>query len=285
MDSPLGDFLRARRAEIRPEEVGIRTLSVRRVQGLRRDEVAQLAGISTEYYLRLERGRGHHPSDQVLRALARALRLDAGGLEYMTRLVRIQSGSLRPTEPPELRDAIESNLASLMGQWTSTPAYFTDRNMRVVFRNDLAEAILPGSVSAGSNLVLKVFSRDWRSSDLDWEKSARRFVSALRFYGDPHDPMLQDIVGLLSMRVPEFRRLWAAHEAAPLSAGTLRLDVAGFGHVEFTQQCLSLTGDENHVLTVLHAEPGSTAADAVRMLRAAQPASGSHSLADLQRTA
>jgi len=90
--SPLGDYLRARRALLKPEDVGLKSMNVRRVEGLRRDEVAQLAGISQEYYLRLEQGRDRQPSTQVIEALGRALRLDGAGLEYLRRLARVASG-------------------------------------------------------------------------------------------------------------------------------------------------------------------------------------------------
>jgi transcriptional regulator with XRE-family HTH domain len=255
----------------------MRTMPGRRVQGLRRDEVAQLAGISPEYYLRLEQGRGHQPSEQVLRSLARALHLNEGALSYMVRLVRIQSGSFRPVEHSRLLGAVEASLAKLLANWSTTPAFLTDRNQTVVMSNGLADVIVPGAMRPGSNLVLNVFGGDWRVADLGWEASARRFVSALRFYGDPHSTGFQDIVGLLSMRDGDFQRLWAAHEAAPLDRSELRLDIAGFGRVEFAVQCLTMTGDEDHVLTVLLPEPGSIAADAIKALRIAQ-ASGSADL-------
>jgi len=284
VDSPLGDYLRARRAGLRPEDVGIRSISSRRVEGLRRDEVAQLAGISPEYYLRLEQGRGHQPSHQVLRSLARALRLEDGAVLYMARLIRIESGE-PPREDPPLAAMTESSLGKMMGQWKSTPAYLTDRNQKMILCNDLAKSILPGSLRDGANLVLQVFGTEWRSQDRDWEATAQGVVATLRFYGDPGDPAFRDLVGLLSMRDPDFRRIWATHDASESGGGQLQLDVAGVGHVDFTQQRLRLAGDENHLLTVLHARPGSVAAEVIRSLTGAEAVDVSLSARDGQETA
>ncbi|MCS5718133.1 helix-turn-helix transcriptional regulator [Herbiconiux sp. CPCC 205763] len=269
VNSPLGEYLRARRAAVRPEDVGLTTMPGRRVEGLRREEVAELAGISPEYYLRLEQGRGHQPSDQVLRSLARALMLDAAAVRYMTRLVSLQSGARRASRTAKLPEAVRAGFSGLLDQWSSTPAYLTDRNQSLIAFNDLARAILPGAWRPGANLVLQIFSDDWRASDRDWEASANRAVSALRFYGDPGDPVFRDIVGLLSMRDPDFRRMWAIHEAAPLVSGELHLDVGRFGRVSFDQQSLTPAGDENHIVTILHAAPGSVSADAIRSLKVA----------------
>ena len=267
VDSPLGEYLRARRASLRPEDVGLRSMSGRRVEGLRRDEVAQLAGISPEYYLRIEQGRGHQPSDQVLRSLARALKLDSNAIHYMSRLVGIESGSPRTVEPQQ--HVVEASLGPMIGQWSTTPAFVVDRNQTVVLVNDLARAILPGDLDTGTNVVLKIFSRDWRACDLDWETTANRFLAALRFHADPFDARFHDILGLLSMRDADFRRIWAAHVASPLDAGALHLDVAGYGRVDFSLRSLRPAGDENHLLTVLHAEEGSASADLVKSLRVA----------------
>ncbi|WP_084361331.1 helix-turn-helix transcriptional regulator [Herbiconiux solani] len=273
VDSPLGEYLRVRRASLRPEDVGLRSMSGRRVEGLRRDEVAQLAGISPEYYLRIEQGRGHQPSDQVLRSLARALKLDANAIQYMTRLIGIQSGVQRAAESQHL---IQASLGPMIDQWSTMPAFVTDKNQTVVLVNELAKAILPGGIDLGTSLVLKIFSRDWRASDVDWETTAHRALAALRFHADPSDLHFQDIIGLLSMRDEDFRRIWAAHAATPMDTSELHLDVAGFGRVEFSLQSLRPAGDENHLLTVLHAEAESAAADMVKSLRVAHASTNTH---------
>lgn len=266
MDTPLGGYLRARRARLVPEDVGLTSGTGRRVVGLRRDEVAQLAGISPEYYLRIEQGRGHQPSDQVLRSLARALNLDSYALQYMVRLARLEA---HPLTDAERRFAPISDHAPkrIVARWETVPAYITDRNQVIVAHNDLAAAVLPGGVARGENLVLRVFGDDWRESDLLWRDTATRAVSSLRFSGSPHDAYFQDLVGVLAMRDADFRELWALHDASPVPAAELRLHTDRFGPVSFVQHAMRPAGDDEHLLTILHAEPGSAGA---RLLAAAR---------------
>jgi len=269
--SPLGDYLRARRAALQPSDVGFSDLPGRRVEGLRRDEVARLAGISQEYYLRLEQGRDRHPSDHILQALAQALRLSNNAVKYMQRLVAIQTGGARFTDPNNVTSAIDRSMKGLLGQWAQTPAYITDRNQTVVASNRLSTSLLPGMLEPGMNLPVVVFGSRWRSVDRNWEETARTTAAELRFNSDPEDKELQHIVGLLSLRDPDFRRLWARHEAHPQYVGMAMLTLPGFGQVDFTRQALLVPDHRRHVLTVLHAEPHTVAADAIRSLRATQP--------------
>lgn len=264
--SPLGEYLRARRASLRPEDVGLVSMGQRRVEGLRRDEVAQLSGVSEDYYLRIEQGRDRQPSDQVLFALARALKLDFTAVQYMKRLVSMQSGGPDLREPRQVSDAVDKVLRSLLTQWASTPAYIRDRNHTVLMANQLASSLFPG-VEQGTNLPILVFSDEWRVVDTQWEETARAMLAALRFSSDPDDTALREIVGVLTMRHPEFTRLWALHEARPSYISTARLSLAGFGTVEFTKQSLLVPGGRGHVLTVFQAEEGSAAADVIRVTR------------------
>lgn len=268
--SPLGDYLRSRRDSLRPEDVGLVTMGYRRVEGLRRDEVAQLSGVSEDYYLRLEQGRDRQPSDQVLASLARALRLDYGALQYMKRLVAIQSGAPRLREPRHISEAIDAALGDLLDQWSSTPAYITDRNQTVVMVNSLAEAILPG-MKKGASLPLLVFSPEWRAVDLDWEASACATLSALRFNSDPTDQALRELVGVMTMRDDDFARIWARHDASPPFTSSLQLSLSGYGTMDFTKQALLVPGARGHVITVLTAEADSPASDVLRSIRAVLP--------------
>lgn len=244
--------------------------------GLRRDEVAQLAGISPEYYLRLEQGRGHQPSEQVLRSLARALNLDSYAVQYMVRLARLESHSLAD---PEKRFApISDHLPKRMvSRWTTVPAFITDRNQVIVAHNELAAAVLPGGLTRGENLVLRVFGDEWRKADLGWKDTAARAVASLRFSGSPTDPYFQDLVGILAMRDADFRDLWALHDASPIPAAELKLQTERFGQVRFAQQAMRPAGDDQHLATVLHAEPGTAGA---RMLRALQEQGAQEAVAD-----
>jgi transcriptional regulator with XRE-family HTH domain len=265
--TPLGEYLRARRALVRPSDVGIVSLTQRRVAGLRRDEVAQRAGISQEYYLRLEQGRDRQPSDQVLLALGRALRLDAPAVDHMRRLVRIQTGELR-SAPPTPPASVTAALGSLLDQWTGTPAYVMDGNQDVLVVNPLGRAMTGGGLRPGVNLVLAVFSPFARATMPDWEEAAERTAATLRYGSDPRDRRLQEIVGTLSVRDEDFRRLWARHDARPYLNGSLEQDVHGHGRVTLRCQTLEVPGPRRFVLTAFHAPADSPGALALAALQA-----------------
>jgi transcriptional regulator with XRE-family HTH domain len=269
--SPLGEYLRARRAALRPEDVGMVSMGLRRVEGLRRDEVAQLCGVSEDYYLRIEQGRDRQPSEQVLYALARGLRLDYSAVQYMKRLVSMQQTGTGFSEPRNVTDAVDKALRSLLDQWASTPAFIVDRNHTVLMANPLASALFPG-IEQGGNIPMIVFSDEWRSIDQDWDHTARATVAALRFSSDPGDTSLRQIVGMLTIRDRDFARMWALHEASPNYVGRARLSLTGFGTVEFTKQSLLVPGGRGHIMTVLQAEPDSAAADVIRATTAHLPA-------------
>jgi transcriptional regulator with XRE-family HTH domain len=264
--TPLGEYLRARRALVQPTDVGIVSLTPRRVVGLRRDEVAQRAGISQEYYLRLEQGRDRQPSDQVLHALGRALRLDAAAVDHMRRIVRIQTGGLPGDAPPPPGPVLPA-LAALLDQWTGTPAYVMDGNQDVLVVNPLARAMTGGGLRPGVNLPLAVFSPFARSAMPDWPEAAERTAATLRYGSDPRDRRLQEIVGTLSVRDADFRRLWARHDARPYLNGSIDQEVHGHGRVTLRCQTLEVPGPRRHVLTAFHAAPGSPAAEALAALR------------------
>jgi transcriptional regulator with XRE-family HTH domain len=264
--TPLGEYLRARRALVQPTDVGIVSMTPRRVAGLRRDEVARRAGISQEYYLRLEQGRDRQPSDQVLLALGRALRLDGAAVDHMRRLVRIQTGELMPDAPASPGLATTA-LASLLDQWTGTPAYVMDGNQDVLVVNPLARAMTGGALRPGVNLPFAVFSAAARAAMEDWPEAAERTAATLRYGSDPRDRRLQEIVGTLSIRDEEFRRLWARHDARPYLNGSIEQEVHGHGRVTLWCQTLEVPGARRHVLTAFHAPAGSQAAEVLAALR------------------
>jgi transcriptional regulator with XRE-family HTH domain len=264
--TPLGEYLRARRALVQPQDVGIVSSTPRRVVGLRRDEVARRAGISQEYYLRLEQGRDRQPSDQVLHALGRALRLDQDAVDHMDRLVRIQTGEARSddhTTPARVMDT----LSGLLDQWTGTPAYIMDGNQDVLVVNPLARAMTGGGLTPGVNLPLAVFSPFGRAVMEDWPDAAARTAATLRYGSDPRDRRLQEIIGTLSVRDPDFRRLWARHDARPYLNGSIDQDVHGHGRVTLTCQTLEVPGPQRYVLTAFHAADGTDGARALAALR------------------
>ena len=260
----LADFHRARRGQLTPQDVGIAPEPGRRVRGLRREEVAERASISVEYYVRLEQGRPHQMSEQVLVALAEALRLDGTSREYMYRLAL-----------PSPSDAWSSSLAQigpvipkLLQQWEHTPAKVFDRHQDILYANDLASALSPGYVMPDKNVVLNVFTAtEPQRVNPAWRATARISVAALRFYGDPMSPRLHAIVGELSLRDKDFREMWADHEVSPFTSGTAPNHVPGFGWVDLRWQIFELPG--GHFLHVALFEPNTRAAASMEFLTAA----------------
>ena len=267
--SPLGEFLRARRELLQPEDVGLPREASRRVPGLRREEVAARADISPEYYLRIEQGRDRRPSEQVVRSLAKALMLDDNGLTYLSRLARPR---------PYLRAvrasvAVSESVTRLLERWKQTPAYVTDANLDVLASNPMARLIAPEILVPGTNLLEAAYERRTMTTvmlagegkPVD-EEIIREYVAALRFNGDPHDARLQDVVGRLSTRHLSFRRIWAEYDVKPLSAGVSETLIEPFGTVSLNWQTLGIPRSPGQFLTTYMAEPGSTAAAALRAL-------------------
>jgi len=258
----LAEYLRARRGQLRPEDAGFPADPRRRLSGLRRSEVAELAGISTEYYTRLEQGRTYQLSDSVLRGLAAALQLDESASTYFYRIAL--------PAPPQLRvpphTAVSDLIVRIVDEWSEFPVYVADRNMDLLLSNDLALAMFPDVLSASGNVLESVFltSPDGRAG-AGWKLVAENAVAALRFQSDPADPRLHEIVGGLSVRDTEFRRMWANHSAEPLRSGTAPVVVDGLGRGEIPWQALGVPG--GHTMIVYVASPGTFAARAVEHLK------------------
>jgi transcriptional regulator with XRE-family HTH domain len=276
--SPVGDYLRARRALVQPEDVGIPREPGRRVEGLRREEVARLAGISPEYYLRLEQGRDHQPSDQVVQALARALQLDAESTDYLRGLA-LKGGEQRgaPVEP----DVLDESILALLAQWSHTPALVKSRNQDVLAANPLALALGARYMEPGVNQLMEIFSPWVRSSPLagEWEGLARKIVAELRLKSDPDDPRLQEIVGTLSVTDPDFPRIWARHDTGYMTSGPSQHRIEPFGVVDFTWHNFTIPGT-THTVVTFRADPGTPAAAALvylaaRIQQGLQPVTGS----------
>jgi transcriptional regulator with XRE-family HTH domain len=262
----IGEYLRARREQVRPEDVGVVVTSRRRVPGLRRDEVAMLAGISTEYYTRLEQGRDRHPSTQVLDAVARVLGLDEPARSYLHRLA--EPGH-RPRRPLRRVERVRPSVAALVDAWPA-PAYVEGRYLDVLHANASASALSP-MLRTGANLL--------RSALLDEEVQARievteRSVSALigrirSAAGDDDDPRLTELVGELTLKSPVFRRLWDRHDVhVPPSHGALAVDNPVVGEIELEFDKFAVIGAEGQVLVLYQAEPRSRSADALALLMA-----------------
>jgi transcriptional regulator with XRE-family HTH domain len=264
--NPLGEFLRARRELVRPEDVGLRRVGLRRVPGLRREEVAMLAGISSDYYLRLEQGRDRHPSVQVLDALAEVLQLDADATEYLIELTRERPRAQTKARPKRTR--VPASILQLIDGWPSNPAYVQNKFTDVLAVNSLMAAISP-SYAPGTNLLRAVFL-DPHEQELrrDWDEAVAEGVASLRAHAGPDvdDPRLVELVGELSVKSEEFRRLWGQHAVRPKRGRVSRLHHPLVGDLELTSTKLVVSGADDLILVIFHAEPGSRSAELLGIL-------------------
>ena len=266
MTNRLGDYLRARREQVRPADVGLPAGGGRRrVQGLRREELALLAGISSDYYMRLEQGRDQHPSGQVLDALATVLRLDPDATAYLHQLagpVRLRRSEQVPT-----------SILQLVDSWPATPAYVQDRLTTIVAANRAANALGP-CYSVGVNLLRTVFldpvEREFRP---DWDETVTDGVGILRaeFGADLDDPGLVALVGELSAGSERFRELWARHDVRARAGHMIRFAHPVAGPLELHSEKLPIA-NTSLTLVVFHAEAGTASADAVQRLVESQRA-------------
>jgi transcriptional regulator with XRE-family HTH domain len=259
----LGDYLRARRGQVRPEDVGLIAGSRRRVRGLRREELATLAGISSEYYLRLEQGRDKNPSAQILAALARALQLDIKGTEYLHQLAS-PTGSRR--EQPDLETAADGT-DQLIDQF-SMPAIVASRCLDVLAANPVARALSPGFTPGQNFLRYRLLEPAAREFFVNWDQATDVAVSGLREAAgsDPDDPRSRALVDELSGASARFRELWARAEVG------YRPDVVHLRHPDVGDLFLHPNrfniphSGGQHMLTY-RAEPGSDSAAALETLR------------------
>ncbi|WP_330249813.1 helix-turn-helix transcriptional regulator [Nocardia sp. NBC_00565] len=267
MDSAnqLGVFLRARRELARPEEFGLPGGGQRRVAGLRREEVALLAGMSADYYVRLEQGRDKHPSEQVVVALARVFALDEEGMAHLRELARPTTRRKRTSRRPE---RVAPGLLRLMAAWPNTPALVLGRYMDVLAANPLATAV--NSCSApGVNMVRAIFlDPQARDCYVDWPTIAADTVASLRATAgaDLDDPRLTELVGELSLKSEDFRRLWARHDVRVKTAGIKHFRNPFVGELILSYETLTVNGAPGQILIAYHAEPGSPAERALALL-------------------
>jgi transcriptional regulator with XRE-family HTH domain len=266
----LSEFLRTRRARLTPEDVGLpRFGRHRRVPGLRREELAQLAGVSVAYYTRLEQGHSRNVSAEVLDAIARALRLTDAERAHLTHLAKPKRHKKKPsTQPQQVRESLRHLLEALEG----VPAYVTGRRTDILAWNRMA-ALLFGDWGTmpphERNWARLVFLRpDFREVYVEWESKAHDVVSFLRMDAGchPDDPQLSALVGELSVKSEEFRRLWATHDVKEKGHGVKRMRHPLVGEMTLAFETLRLPDDHDQCLITYHAEPGSPSADALRLL-------------------
>jgi transcriptional regulator with XRE-family HTH domain len=276
----LGEFLRARRERVLPEDVGITSSGYRRTPGLRREEVAMLAGISSDYYLRLEQGRDRTPSVQVLEAIARVLQLNEDQHSYLLSLTRPKPRRRpRPTRAEKVPTGTLRLLDAL-----PMPAFVQSRYLDVLAANAMAQALSP-TMRPGVNR-LRAALLDPSEAELhdDWENATAAAVAQLRatMGTEADDPRMVELVGELSMKSDLFRRLWARQEVVRPSGGSARLHHPGVGDLILHREKLAIAGTEGQVLVIYHAEPGTSSADALALLGSV---SATNALRDVQESA
>ncbi|MFF5293265.1 helix-turn-helix transcriptional regulator [Paractinoplanes globisporus] len=264
--SELGEFLRARRSQLTPAETGVPTYgTTRRVPGLRREEVALLAGVSATYYTRLEQGESHQMSDSVVEAIANALRLDDGERVHLRRLAWPAHQNRREAKPEEVRDSLLAVVENTPGQ----VAMIVGRYLDLLGGNRLAYALYglrPGQrINMAHHMFLEPSMRDLV---VDWPASARDVAAYLRMAtGDlPDDPQLAEVIGALSIKSPEFAEIWATHPVAECMHGRQELDHPLVGRLTLTEETFRVPDDPGQRLIFLGATPGSDAAERLQLL-------------------
>jgi transcriptional regulator with XRE-family HTH domain len=261
----LGDYLRARRAQVDPTSVGIVVTGVRRTPGLRREEVATLAGISADYYLRLEQGRDRNPSAQVLESLARVLQLDETATRYLLGLP--SASTRRRTRRAAPQEQVPVGVLQLLGSLT-LPAFVESRHFDVLAANPLATAIFPSIVPGENRLRSTFLDPEDRERNPQWERDVAGMVAAFRssLGADIDDPKMASLVGELSLASEHFRQLWARHDVRPLAGGRLDLVHPDVGPLELSREKLGIGGSDGQLLVIYHAEPGSETARSLVLL-------------------
>ncbi|MGW6589708.1 MULTISPECIES: helix-turn-helix domain-containing protein [Streptomyces] len=267
----LSEFLRTRRAKLQPQDVGLPDFGRhRRVPGLRREELAQLAGVSVAYYTRLEQGNGRNVSAEVLDAIARALRLTDAEHAHLTHLAR--PARLKKKRRPARVQRVRTGLLYLLDSMDGIPAYVTGARSDILAWNAMAAAVFGdwGALPPGErNWARLVFlSPAYRDLFVNWDSKASDMVSYLRLYAGchPDDPELSALVGELSVKSDEFRRLWATHNVKEKGHGVKLVRHPLAGDLTLSYETLNLPDDEEQHLVTYHAEPGSESAQALRLL-------------------
>ncbi|MER7052869.1 helix-turn-helix transcriptional regulator [Streptomyces sp. NPDC000351] len=264
--TPLGDFLRARREALKPHDVGLPEHGRRRVPGLRREEVALLAGVSSDYYIRLEQGRENSPSPQVLDAVAQALKLSAEATDHLHRLCL--TASQRPRDRGEAD--VSRQLLQLMDGWEHTPAFVVGPALDIMAGNSLATA-LHSAFDEFDNLARMVFvDPAGREFYQEWERAAHSCVAEIRaaFGHDPGSARIAEVVAELSARSEEFARIWQMHEVKSKSQEGKHLKHPQVGDLHIKFAAFTVNGAAHQQLVVYQAEPASPTATAFEALRA-----------------
>ncbi|MFI8527187.1 helix-turn-helix transcriptional regulator [Promicromonospora sukumoe] len=261
-ENAFGQFLTAQRARVTPHDVGLPDAGSRRVKGLRREEVAVLAGVSADYYARLEQGRERTPSAQVVEAICTALRLGPDAREHAFRLAR-----LAPATRPAA-DVVGPDMLRLLDSMPGVAAYVVNPAFRVLAANPVAAELLGAEQLAQGAVPFLFTNPASRAYFMDWEDIARAAVSALRLaagYAPPH-PEVTAVVDRMEQESPDFARLWRDHRVTGLTATVKRIDHPGVGRLELVYQTFESRDVPGQQLTVATAAAGSASADSLTLL-------------------
>ncbi|MCZ2824304.1 MULTISPECIES: helix-turn-helix domain-containing protein [unclassified Modestobacter] len=272
----LGEFLRVRRAALQPADVGLRGYGARRVPGLRREELAMLAGVSATYYARLEQGLSANASEAVLDALARALELDADEQTHLRTLARTPARRRSRSRP----DVIRPGMLRLIESMPDTPAVVLGRRSEVLGWNPLGHRLVAGHLPFDSphrpaerpNMTRLLFlDAHTRELYTRWDDEAQRAVSSLRVLAgrSPDDDELTRLVGELTVQSAEFARLWARHPVANCVSGSKHLRHPEVGELEVAFEVLTPPDDAGHRVLLYTAAAGTPSASALELLRRA----------------
>ncbi|MFG2970358.1 helix-turn-helix transcriptional regulator [Streptomyces sp. NPDC048288] len=267
----LGDFLRARRAAMDPRGLGIHDPTPRRVPGLRREELAALAGVSVDYYTRLEQGRPITPSEAVLDALANALRLDPAERGYLHAVARQPASGRRRASHAVQK--VRPGVHALLARLGDTPAFVLGRRTDILAANRMARALLADfdAMPVRDRNVTRWMVLDEAARSLfgdGWERVASEFVGALRMDAarNPDDAATAELVGELSMKSERFRRWWAGQKVVVHSHGTKVLHHPIVGDLTLHTETLTFPGDPDQILYTFLAAPGSPSEEALTVL-------------------
>jgi transcriptional regulator with XRE-family HTH domain len=288
MKEEVSEFLTSRRARITPEQVGLRSYGSRRVPGLRREEVAVLAGVSVPYYTRLERGDINGVSQNVLEALARALELDDAERDHLFDLARAaQPTGARPRRR-RAKQRVRPEVQWTLDAITGAAAFVGNDRLDLLAANQLGRALFSELYAAGARPVnsARFVFLDPRSETFydDWERVADWCVAALRWAAgrDPHDRDLSELVGELATHSEAFRTRWATHDVRYHNAGIKHFHHPVVGDLSLSLTRLDLPADPGLTIFTYAAEPGSRSEEALKLLGSwaatADPAESAHAI-------
>jgi len=269
----LADFLRSARARLTPEEIGLpvnRSAAARRVPGLRRDEVAGLAGVSVDYYARMEQGRVTQASDAVVNALAQTLRLNEAERGYLFSLLSASTGGR--AQQRRRTSTVRASVHTIMESLTAQPAFVLGVGMDVLAMNDLAKQLMPDFTRAAG---LERSLARWTFLDpaartlyVDWDVVACDVAALLRHdaRSHPNDRALNELIGELTVKSDAFRSWWSQHRVWECTFGLKRFDHPVVGRIDINYETFPVPGDPDQKLLVYSTQPGSASSDALRIL-------------------